>query len=650
MKRFPIPIEKRRCRSNKYFFHIDSEINMNYNPLCDKNVRVSRAAGKTGIGMKQGTVKDKSKGILWRVLLAIAVLLMAAVLELGKHTIPGWILTIAAVCGFCILRMKVLNGKSRGIRILGWIGLLAAFACILWISWPPVKAVPAVYGKSAGVTDVVHVSQGDLTGVLTEDGQVEVFTGIPYAQPPVGELRWKEPRPALPWEGVLKADHFAPMSMQTQNLPIYSSLAQIIGYHDYKISLTDNYREPVSEDSLYLNIWKPTGDVSNLPVLVYVHGGSLQTGQPWYGDYRGEQLAREGVVVVNFGYRLGIFGFFADEELAAESEYGTTGNYGLLDQVMALAWVRDNIAAFGGDPGNVTLAGESAGSACVSALCTSPLAKGLFRRAVGESSTVTAPVPAHSFRSMEYALRAGEKTKEKYKVSSVEELRALPAEKIVAELGNHHHMTIDGLALTEMPWESYSKGVHNEEALLHGFNRDESAPFILFGQANLKNYEEKIKAAFEEPYASQVLALYPAKTDDEARQNWADIYTAVLFTYGHYCWERQAKANNIPSYIYYFTKDNGRLGAWHSGEEVYLYGNIPEDSKLYDSADRELSRMMVGYYRNFIYTGDPNGEGLPQWQPDDGRNVVLEFGEEVSEHEAPYADLYRILDEMYENE
>jgi len=259
-------------------------------------------------------------------------------------------------------------------------------------------------------------------------------------------------------------------------------------------------------------------------------------------------------------------------------------------------------------------------------------------------------VPAHSFRSMEYALRAGEKTKEKYGVSSVEELRALPAEKIVAELGNHHHMTIDGFALTEMPWESYSKGVHNEEALLHGFNRDESAPFILFSQANLKNYEKKIKDAFEEPYASQVLALYPAKTDAEARQNWADIYTAVLFSYGHYCWERQAKANNIPSYIYYFTKDNGRLGAWHSGEEVYLYGNIPEDSKLYDSVDRELSRMMVGYYRNFIYNGDPNGEGLPQWQPDDGRNVVLEFGEEVTEHEAPYAELYRILDEMYAHE
>ena len=180
---------------------------------------------------------------------------------------------------------------------------------------------------------------------------MEVYAGIPYAKPPVGELRWREPQDPEPWEGVLAADHFAPMSMQPQNAAWYSSMAQIIGYHDYEISLDDNFRDLNSEDALYLNIWKPAGEQENLPVLVYIHGGSLQTGQPWYADYSGEGLARKGVIVVNMGYRLGVFGFLADEELMAESPNGTTGNYGLLDQIKALEWVRDNIAAFGGDPG-----------------------------------------------------------------------------------------------------------------------------------------------------------------------------------------------------------------------------------------------------------------------------------------------------------
>ncbi|MBR1780984.1 MAG: carboxylesterase family protein [Oscillospiraceae bacterium] len=597
--------------------------------------------------MERKAEPRQQRGILWRVLLVVAALLDFTILELGKHTVLGWVLTCAALIAYALLRLRALRGAGRLLRWASWLGLLAVFAGILYLSWPPVKPVPAVAGRSAGVTDVVHVAQGDLTGVLTEDGAVEVYAGIPYAQPPVGELRWREPQRAGAWDGVLAADHFAPMSMQTQNLPIYSSLTRIIGYHDYAVSLSDNYRPPVSEDSLYLNIWKPAGAASGLPVLVYIHGGSLQTGQPWYEDYSGEGLARDGVVVVNLGYRLGIFGFFADAELAAESPNGTTGNYGLLDQIMALEWVRDNIAAFGGDPDNVTLAGESAGSACVTALCTSPLAKGLFRRAVGESSTVTAPQPAHSFRLMEEALATGAETKARYGAASVSELRQISAEELAGEMNFHHHITVDGYVLTETPYESYAKGIHNEEAQLQGYNRDESAPFILFGQAKLSNYEAKVRAAFEEPYASRILALYPAATDAEARQNWAEIYTAVLFTYGHYCWERQALANGVPVYTYYFTKDNGRLGAWHSGEEVYLYGNIPDGSSLYDDADRALSAAMKGYYRNFIATGDPNGDVLPAWAPSDGAGTVLEWGEQIAPREAPYAPLYDILDEMY---
>lgn len=584
---------------------------------------------------------------MWIILLIIIALIFFATLELGKHTLTGWILGAVVTIGFLFIWTKVLSSSVWWAKWIGWAGLLAWYIIALLISKPPVRPVPAVQGKSAGVTDVIHLSQGDLTGVLTEDGSVEVYAGIPYAEPPVGDLRWKEPQPAKNWSGTLAADHFAPMSMQGRNSTIYNSLAQIIGYHDYKFTFSDNYLEPVSEDSLYLNIWEPAGNVSNLPVLVYIHGGALQTGQPWYQDYSGLGLAHEGVIVVNMGYRLGIFGFFADPELAAESPNGTTGNYGLLDQILALQWVQDNISAFGGDPDNVTIAGESAGSACVSALSTSPLAKGLFRRVVGESSTVTAPKPAHSFRLPDEAFKTGEETKKRFKVSSIEELRNIPAEKLVSEMNYHHHITIDGYVLPETPYESYAKGIHNEEAQLHGFNREESAPFILFSQANLKNYEKNIRILFEEPYASRVLELYPASTNEEAKRNWADIYTVYYFTYGHYCWERQALENGIPSYVYHFTKGNGRLGSWHSGEEVYLYGNIPTDSNLYDKQDRELSDSMLKYYRNFIISGDPNGEGLPVWSPANGEAKIQEFGEQIAFTDAPYQELYEIMDEMY---
>ena len=490
----------------------------------------------------------KQGKVLWRLLFAAGALIFLAVLELGKHTWLGWALGLLLLAGFYFLRAKKMKGAGKGKRFLCWLGLLGAMAAVLLVSWPPVRAVPAVRdGKETGL---LQTPQGSLRGVYTPDEKVEVYAGIPYAQPPVGDLRWREPVPAGQWEGVLRADHFAPMSMQPQNLPIVDSLTRIIGYHEYQFSLHDNYRAPVNEDSLYLNIWKPAGDQTGLPVLVYVHGGSLQTGQPWYQDYSGEGLARQGVIVVNMGYRLGVFGFFADEELAAESEHGSTGNYGLLDQICALQWVKNNISAFGGDPDNVTLAGESAGSACVSALCTSPLAKGLFRRVIGESSTVTCPAPAHSFRTMEQALQAGERTKERLAAGDgIQKLRQLSADKLVGEADAHHHITVDGYTLPQTPYEAYARGEFNEEAQLHGFNREESAPFLLMGQASLKDYEQLVRHLFPAPYGDRVLELYPAHTDEEARQYWAEIYTVYYFSYGHFCWERQALKRGIPTYV-----------------------------------------------------------------------------------------------------
>ncbi|MBR0207399.1 MAG: carboxylesterase family protein [Oscillospiraceae bacterium] len=585
-------------------------------------------------------MKKRSSGFWIGFILTL--LAMLALLELCRNTTAGFVLLLPAAALFVRLRGRA---EGKGKRALCWLGFLALFAAVLFVTKPPVRAVPAVEGKESARSQVVVTRKGKVQGLISADGAVEVFAGIPYAKPPVGELRWREPQDPDPWEGMLACDHFAPQSMQPVNSAIYSSLAQIIGYHDYKITPEDNYVAPVSEDSLYVNVWKPSGEVSGLPVYVFIHGGSLQTGQPWYADYSGLGLAREGVIVVNMGYRLGVFGYFADEELAAESPNGTTGNYGLLDQIKALEWVRDNIAAFGGDPDNVTLAGESAGAASVSALCTSPLAKGLFRRVVLESSTVASAEPPHSFRTMDEALESGRALKARYGVSSIAELRALSADKLVGEAETQHHMTIDGYALVETPYESYRRGVHNEEAILHGYNSAESGPFILFSQAGMKDFEGRIRRYFGD-YADEVLAIYPAATDAEAKAYWAEIYGAIFFDYPHYCLNRLAVENGIPVWEYYFSKTNGRLGPWHSGEEVYCYGNIPAGSKLYDARDRELSAQMLHYWANFASNGDPNGEGLPFWDQNIESSRLMEFGDETQMIDEREHALFAVLDRM----
>ena len=588
--------------------------------------------------------KTKNHDVLFWICFVLLCAVSLTLLELNKNSLAAWIGTLALLAGYAVLRLKKLKGKHFYLRAAAFLAISALLLSILLHVGRPYRFRPAVE-KSGGMTGVIELRDGKVQGVLTADKAVEVYTGIPYAKPPVGELRWKAPQDPEPWGGVRTCTHFAAMAMQPRSSEIYNSLSQIVGFHDFEVSVHDNFRDAVSEDALYLNIWKPAGAGEKLPVLVYIHGGSLQTGQPWYADYSGEGLARKGILVVNLGYRLGVFGFLATEELAAEDPNHSTGNYGLMDQIKALEWVRDNIAAFGGDPDNVTLSGESAGAACVTALCTSPEAKGLFRRAIAESSTTTAPMPQHSFRLMDEALKTGRETMERFKASSIEELRALPAEQLVAAADTNHHITVDGYILTKTPYESYKAGEHNEEALLHGFNAEEGTPFILFDQANLKNYETKVRAYFGEQ-ADEVLALYRPTTDDEAKAMWVDLYSSVYFTHGHYCLSRQAIAAKEPVWEYLFAKTNGRLSAWHSGEEVYCYNNIPADSKLYDESDRKLADLFSDYFANFIRFGDPNGEGLPAWeQSADGTNVML-LGDEQKMTADPYLPIDGILDRM----
>lgn len=587
---------------------------------------------------------EKSRDIGFWILFALAGLLFLALLELNKNTMLAWGIALVLLALYAFVHQKYLRGKRFWLRMLSTLALLVLFIpVLLWVG-TPTKLRPATE-QSGGLTGIVSLRDGDVQGLCTADGAVEVYSGIPYAKPPVGELRWRAPENPEPWSGVRDCTKFAPMSMQPRNSEIYTSLTDIVGYHDYKITLEDNFRDAVSEDALYVNVWKPAGETGKLPVLVYIHGGSLQTGQPWYADYSGEGLARKGVIVVNLGYRLGVFGFLATEELAAEDPNGSTGNYGLMNQIKALEWVRDNIAAFGGDPENVTLAGESAGAACVSALCASPRSKGLFRRAILESSTTAAPEPTHSFRRMDEALETGRKTMERFGASSIAEMRALPADKLVAAADTNHHITVDGWVLPTTPYEAHRSGICNAEALLHGFNAAEGTPFILFAQASLKNYESKVRAYFGD-YADEVLATCAPKTDSEAKAMWTDIYSAVFFTHGHYCLSRLALDAGLPVYEYYFTKENGRLSAWHSGEEVYCYNNIPADSRLYDESDRTLSDQFSDYFVNFIRCGDPNGEGLPAWEKSATGAEMLCLSATQEMILDPYLQIDGILDQM----
>ena len=603
--------------------------------------------------------RKKRRIVLFWILFALCALISLALFELGKNTLWGWALLLVLLIGWVLVRVKVLPEAGFLPRLGLFLGALVLIGLLFKVSGPPERRVPAVAGNHPAVTGVITVAEGQLTGVCTADGAVEVYAGIPYAKPPVGELRWKEPQPPEPWEGVRACDTFAPMSMQPRNHPVLNSLMQIFGYHTYQLSLTDNWIEAMSEDSLYLNIWKPAGEVSGLPVLFYIHGGSLTTGQPSYSEYNGEALAREGIVVVNLGYRLGAFGFFADEALAAESPAGTTGNYGLLDQIRALEWIRDNIAAFGGDPGQVTIAGESAGASCVNALCVSPLSEGLFTRAIAQSSGITAKTPYHTFRPLTEALEAGKALRAEFGAADLADLRALPAEKLVNTKQTNDSITVDGWAIAEQPYLTYEKGENHETALLQGFNVHEADFFCMMTKVDAENYVEKLRKLYGSQAEAAAEAFPPAEqvpyykylidAGGTAKGSYDACVSAAWFAYSHYNWARLLSGQGVPVYTYYFTKDNRGLGSNHAGELPYFYGNLDKHVGNYDETDAALSKTMMEYYVNFIKTGDPNGTGLPNWPTAaEAPDRVLELGAEIRPVPDPYLALYPLIDRYME--
>ncbi len=500
--------------------------------------------------------------------------------------------------------------------------------------------------KSVRKDPLVKTNYGILSGSYSDDGNVERFAGIPYAKPPVGELRWKEPQKLEAWNGVRKAKDFAPIAYQKRYNKFLVRIYSKLFFHDaYGFR---EYNADMSEDCLYLNVWRPAGvsESENLPVFVYIHGGSLVSGSSIGDNYDGETFAKNGIIMVTVAYRLGVLGYLALDELAEESPNHTTGNYGLLDQVEALKWVHENIKFFGGNPENITIGGESAGSTSVNALCSTPLAKGLFQKAVGESSGIVSPKPPHTFRTLKLAKEIGENIKKEFKASSVSDLRKIPAKKLVSTSFRNDGVTIDGYALTEYPNETYKKGNNNEKALLNGFNFDDGAFVTMIGyKVNASNYEKFVSRFFGK-YTQDVLNALPAKNDAEASENWKTIATVYLFANSHHDWSRLVSSQGKDVYLYRFSKSNGGIGSNHTGEIMYAYGNVPE-SKFYDKADKDLEKTMVSYWTNFAKTGNPNGEGLAEWKKfNDADDEFMNLDVIQSMQKDPNAPLYDILSRM----
>ncbi|MGH9522786.1 MAG: carboxylesterase/lipase family protein [Terriglobales bacterium] len=466
----------------------------------------------------------------------------------------------------------------------------------------------------------VRTRSGLLDGKTSPDGQVQIFLGIPYAAPPVDDLRWKEPQPVMPWKGVREAKNFGARCMQAR---IYSDMV---------------FRDSgPSEDCLHLNVWTPTTKSNaKLPVMVWIFGGGFHAGATSEPRQDGEHLAHRGVVVVSMDYRLGIFGFFSHPELTRESPHHASGNYGLLDQAAALRWVHDNIAAFGGDPDNVTIFGESAGSFSVSGQMASPLSKKLIARAIGESGAFLANVPR--LQALADSEQQGEKFGESIGATSLAKLRSLPAKDLLDAATKTSPFrfwpNIDGYFFPASPHTIYAAGDQAHVPLLAGWNRDEANANRFFGKdaPTKENYIAKVNQQFG-AHAPEILKAFPADTDAQAAESAGQLASDGFIAFGTWKWiELQQQAGDAPVYRYEFDQpppaaanpkypDAGKV-AYHSAEIEYVFETLASKDLPFGDEDRKVSAMMAAYWTNFAKSGNPNAKGLPEW-PTFGRDHLV---------------------------
>jgi para-nitrobenzyl esterase len=516
-----------------------------------------------------------------------------------------------------------MRSPTRAPRSLAALALFAAYGC----AGAPSGASGVVVRTNAPI----NTTAGLITGINASRPGVRAYLGVPYARPPVGEFRWRAPRPIVAqWSNRRAADRFGASCMQGPNTPFgpWTPEFLLLG--------------PVSEDCLYLNVWTAARSAERRPVLVYVYGGGFSSGSGDVPVYDGAPLAEKGLVVVNMNYRVGALGFLAHRELTAES--GASGNYGLLDQIAALEWVRENIARFGGDPTRVTIAGQSAGAMSVYLLTASPMARGLFQRAIIESGPgglaamgvstgrgVVRPRADAEEDGLKYAAALGAR--------NLFELRRLPAAKFVGGGGGvRFGPIVDGRVLVENPAETFAAGRQHDVPTITGLNADEGSASPTYGKVTAAQFREQAAQRWGER-ASQFLALYPAATDAEARRAQVESGRDAGVAGVQRLLADRAATARTPAYAYYFDRaipwpERAEFGAFHTSEVPYVFGTLDKLKRPWTDVDRRLSETVMSYWVNFAATGDPNGAALPRWpaftpqQP-----VLLRIGERIEPKE-----------------
>ena len=534
---------------------------------------------------------------------------------------------------------------------------LAAMAISIATSAQDAVSVKTSYGILEGL---------DISGIKT-------FKGVPFAAPPTGDNRWREPQPLQPWQGIRECHDYAPDPMQE---PIFGDM---------------NFgADSISEDCLYLNIWTPAITMNEkLPVLIYFNGGGLMAGSGSEPRYAGMAMARRGMICVTANYREGIFGFFAHPELSKETPYKGSGNYGFLDQQAAIRWVHENISLFGGDPERITIAGESAGSMSVSALMASPLSRGLFAQAIGSSGSVIAD---KRVKSLAEAEKAGVDMMRRMGYKNVKEMRKVPAEVLMkqANVRNVPVYNIDNHFLTEQPLATYAAGRQMRVPLLVGGNSLEMSPAAYFGYITMSGREitmediAKTASGMFGDNTDEMLSLYGITApDDIYKQPGIDLCGDLFLAYSTWRWGNIHNATSgQPVYRYLYSRERPKMmiegkvaglaggvkdkteaeevvenkipeihGAVHSADIEYAMGNLPTN-RVYDwqPEDYMVSDIFMGYYANFVKTGNPNGIGLPQWLPLDNSDspgfMVIDVKTRM-EKDAGAERRYRRMNEIF---
>ena len=493
-------------------------------------------------------------------------------------------------------------------------------------------------GLANDLDTLVKIDTGWVSG---SGGGVRVYKGIPYAAAPAGPLRWKPPQPAQPWKGILVAKSFPANCPQAPIVP-----------------------GPQSEDCLGLNVWTPARSAAaKLPVMVWIYGGGFQIGASSQSAYDGEALAAQGVVLVSINYRLGIFGFLAHPALDRESPQGASGNYALLDMVAALQWVKRNIGAFGGDPNNVTIFGESAGGTAVCLLMVVPQAEGLFQKVISESAAWMFGPISHLTKSWygrvpmtEFGAKLGTDLAALRAKSVADLLKTLPppmTRNDAAERGEAYMPVVDGWVIPDDPARLFTTGKFHHVALIAGTNADEGT---LLGGPPVRTVEQYGKWAAEKvgPLAERLLNLYPASTDAEVRAAAAQAQGDLVFLYGTRSVLRAAARLNPNAFQYQFTRVNGvgrqiHWGSFHASEIPYIWETLPDsvygtqasflgdfsvNADTYNGQDRKLSQAMSAAWVAFAKTGSPNGPGLAHWPAFAGKESYMDFGDQIAAKES----------------